>query len=281
MIVDPNEFLFPAVAVPHTRFTAKHVFMMATINGAIKSGKTSLRILEVGSWLGASTLLWSESILRFGNEAIARNSSILAVDSWNPILSSEDLAFENYRTFVNAAKNDVAYNIFAHNATLGAKRFGVKIDWIRGRSEDVIQDLDTASFDIAYLDAGHYYDDVLTDIALTKDLVKVGGTICGDDLNLLMDQVDLEAARAGRNRDVIQDPKTGCCYHPGVTLAVGESFPAVGSCAGFWSVRKASDDVYLPSDLAFDGIFIPSFLSDEDARFFSDYLSAPREQPEG
>jgi len=48
-----DEFFFPEAANPHTDFGAKHAFIMATINSEISAGKTSFRILEIGSWLGA------------------------------------------------------------------------------------------------------------------------------------------------------------------------------------------------------------------------------------
>ena len=262
-------FRFPSEAVPHTQFSAKHALIMATVNGAVKSGLTSLRILEVGSWLGASTLLWAESILRFGGEAMARRSSILAVDSWSPVLSQDDLSIEQYRIFVDASKNDAAYNTFVHNATLGTKSFGVPIQWERGQSRDVIPRLGDQTFDIIYIDAGHYYDEVATDIALTKGLLRIGGTMCGDDLNLSQDQVDQDTLMASTARDFIVDPKTGSHYHPGVTLAVGEAFPTVAAVSGgFWSVCKTSDDVFVPNKPRFDGIFLPSFLSNEDAKLF-------------
>ncbi len=273
MTVDPNAFLFPPGAVPHTRFTAKHGFIMATVNRAIRNGATSLQILEVGSWLGASTLLWSESIRHFGGAEIAGNSRVLAVDSWNPVLSSDDLMFEEYQEFAKAAKNDLAYNIFQHNAKLGTKLFGVKIDSIRGMSEDILPDIAPESCDIAYVDGSHYYDDVVYDIRLVKPIVKAGGTICGDDLNLKMEQVDAEVAMANGNRDCIVDEKTGLWYHPGVTRAVHESFPDVGALGGFWTVTKMSDDIFVPNEVRFDGIFVPSFLDRDDKVFFCDTIN--------
>ena len=274
-----DKFFFPEAANPHTDFGAKHAFMMATINSEINAGKTSFRILEIGSWLGASTLLWAESIRQFGNDDIVKNSKIISVDSWNPIFCSDDMEFPSYKKFVGAAKDDVAYKIFCHNACLGSRKFGVTIDHIRGRSDDVLPDICHDTFDIAYIDAGHYYDDVIVDIAFAKDLVASGGIICGDDLNIRLDQADLEVVRANANRDYIYDRKSGGYYHPGVTLAVGESFPAVGACGGFWSVRKVSDQVYLPSEIAFNGIFIPSFLGDNDQKSFVEIINTYRNSP--
>ena len=273
MTADPNRFLFPSNAVPHTRFTAKHGFIMATVNKAIRNGATSLRILEVGSWLGASTLLWGESIRYFGGEHIARNSRILAIDSWRPILSSEDLKFEEYQDFANAAKNDFAYNIFLHNAKLGSKMYGVEIESIRGSSEDILPSLERSSHDIVYIDASHYYDDVIYDINEAKTIVRNGGIICGDDLNLELSQVDAEITATNGNRDCIIDERSGQWYHPGVTRAVGESFPEVGCLGGFWTVAKLSDTAFAPNEVRFDGLFVPSFLSPEDQTFFCDTVN--------
>ena len=263
-----DEFFFPENSNPHTGFRVKHALMMATINSEIMAGKTSLRILEIGSWLGASALLWAESIRQFGNDGIVKNSRIIAVDSWNPILSSEDLEHQHYREFVAAAKDDRAYKIFCHNAELGSRRYGVPIDHIKGRSEEILPDLPPNTFDIVYVDAGHYYDDVIVDIEYAKNLVVDGGIICGDDLNLILSDTDLEVTKANANRDYIRDKKSGWNYHPGVTLAVGESFPVVGTADSFWSVRKVSDQVYLPSEMGFNGFFMPSFLSHDAQKSF-------------
>jgi len=189
------------------------------------------------------------------------------------------MEFPPYKKFVGAAKDDVAYRIFCHNSSLGSRRFGVAIDHIRGRSEDVLPDICHNTFDLAYVDAGHYYDDVVVDISLAKNIVARGGVICGDDLNLRLDQADLEVTRANANRDYIRDRKSGGYYHPGVTLAVGESFPAVGTRGGFWSVRKVSDLVYLPSEIAFNGFFIPSFLGYNDQKSFIEIINTYRNSP--
>ncbi|RAU21803.1 hypothetical protein CU669_10880 [Paramagnetospirillum kuznetsovii] len=265
-----ERFLFPPDVVPHTHFLPKHAFIMATVNGALKSGNASLRIAEIGSWLGASTLLWSESILRFGGPQAAAGSSVLSIDSWNPILSSEDLQSAKYQFFANAAKNDVAYNIYLHNAKAGSEAYGVPIDHIRGVSEDTLPGLGEDVFDIVYVDAGHYYDDASIDIAHAKRMTRIGGIICGDDLNLLMEEVDIPTARANANRDLVEDPRTGKFFHPGVTLAVGEAFDAVGTCGGFWAVRKTATDAFTAQEVRFDGLFIPSFLTEADQALFCD-----------
>lgn len=271
--MNDDAFMFPSDVLPHTGFGPKHIFMMAAVSRALAAGKAGLRILEVGAWVGASTLLWCEAIRRFGGPEIAAQSSVLVIDSWAPILSSEDLAFGKYRQFVNAAKDDLAYNIFCHNARIGAGRYGVAIDHRRGRSDEILPDLPSEAFDIVFVDAGHYYDDVAFDVAEAKRLVQTGGVVCGDDLNLWIDQIDVPAATAASNRDIILDPRSGAYHHPGVTLAVGEAFAAVGMCGGFWSADKITAVSFAPTPIRFERAFLPSFLAEAEQAEFRDNVT--------
>jgi predicted O-methyltransferase YrrM len=50
-----------------------------------------------------------------------------------------------------------------------------------GFSRDVLRKLPTNSFDIVYIDGSHTADDVLTDIVLSWDLLRVGGVLILDD----------------------------------------------------------------------------------------------------
>ena len=83
----------------------------------------------------------------------------------------------------------------------------------------------------------------------------------------------MEVLLANKNRDTILNPRTGFYFHPGVTLAVGESFPEVGACGGFWSVKKTADNGFVPSDVRLNGMFTPSFLSDKDKASFRELMA--------
>ena len=70
-------------------------------------------------------------------------------------------------------------------------------------------------------------------------MVKDGGIICGDDLELQADQVDIDFARSNENIDYIEDPNTGQHYHPGVTMAVNDTIGNVSNYFGYWMVKKS------------------------------------------
>ena len=69
-------------------------------------------------------------------------------------------------------------------------------------------------------------------------MVRSGGILCGDDLELQADECDIEFARMHQTVDFVLDPRTGKHYHPGVTLAVDEAFGRVTCFDGFWAMQK-------------------------------------------
>ena len=95
-------------------------------------------------------------------------------------------------------------------------------------------------YDIIFIDGSHHYLDVFNDITESERLLRSGGIICGDDLELLLKQCDQEFAKMNTQSDYIKDPRSGKYFHPGVTLAVGEFFGDVSSFSGFWPMRLTS-----------------------------------------
>ena len=63
-------------------------------------------------------------------------------------------------------------------------------------------------------------------------MIEDGGIICGDDLNLQLNEVDKKIANINKNKDFIQDPNTKK-LSPVVTIAVDEFFGKVNSWAVF------------------------------------------------
>ena len=93
-------------------------------------------------------------------------------------------------------------------------------------------------YDIIFIDADHTYNAVSKDIRNSISMIEDGGIICGDDLNLQLNEVDKKIANINKNKDFIQDPNTKKNYHPGVTIAVDEFFGKVNSWGGFWAIQK-------------------------------------------
>ncbi len=274
----PDQFFFPTKLVPHTEFGPRHAAMMATVRAAL-ARNSALHILEIGAWCGASAMLWAESIARYGDAAQIAASSITCVDAWKPYFTATDLEDEKYRMFEQATRNDVIYRTFCHNAKVAQARWGVRVDHIRGLSEDVYPDLEPGHFNLIYIDGSHYFDDVRFDMDNAKALAPIGGMICGDDLEAELHEVDGENLRAHLNNDFIRDPKSGTKYHPGVTLAMAESFSAVTSHYGYWITRKIADESFGPEEISPGRYFMPSFLSLFEQNYFVANMASIGEPP--
>jgi predicted O-methyltransferase YrrM len=234
----------------------RHLWLTAAVSLFAARG-TGLRILEVGSWMGASVLTWAAAIDRF----IAGEGEILSVDTWAPYLAADDINVDGaYHAMDRAAAIDLAYAVFRHNAACVPKK--VRVDHLRGRSKDVLPMLRDRAFDIVYIDGSHYYPDVVTDLAEGRRLVAEGGLLCGDDLEQQLTEVDEAYLRDNIDRDAVVDPKNRKPYHPGVTLAVAEAMGPVSSYTGFWAMRREGEG-FVPVDLAGASPFLPAHFGEE------------------
>jgi predicted O-methyltransferase YrrM len=186
--------------------------------------------LEIGSYAGSSLLTWSNAAENF----LAGECHIVCVDPWGE--SGADLYNP---TMKKNLESDRAYEVFCHNASLS--RENVRVTPIRGSSHDILPTFKNNTFDLIYIDGSHQYADVLSDIVESAKLLKNGGIICGDDLELQLFQCDQEFVENNKTADFIKETKSGESFHPGVTLAVAEYFGDVSNFAGFWVMRKISD----------------------------------------
>lgn len=121
------------------------------------NGKT---IAEVGSWKGRSTNAFAT-----GN----KDGKVFCIDTW---AGSEDL-----RDDTNwMAKREDVYAVFCENT----KQF-TNITPIRKTSVEAAVDFEDNSLDLVFIDAGHTYKDVVSDIDAWLPKVKKGGIISGHD----------------------------------------------------------------------------------------------------
>jgi predicted O-methyltransferase YrrM len=234
----------------------RHVWQTGAVS-LMKDAPHPLRILEVGSWAGHSTLTWAEAVGKF-----ERDGSILCVDPWGRYIAAEDLksAIGAYQAMDAAVDLDLIYTLFLHNIAFADRR--ARVDHLRGRFDQVAPYLGDAQFDIVYIDGSHYYADVAHDVAAAKRLVRDGGLICGDDLEYQLADVDAAFVRANIARDYVIDPK-GRGMHPGVTLAVAEALGPVANYSGFWIMRREGD-AFRRVLLHQAQVFIPSHLREQD-----------------
>jgi len=215
----------------------RHIFMMSTIWYLTQhKKKPNIQVLEIGSWVGASALSWAQG-LKLHNDV---NGTITCIDAWKPFFDRATQTADYVQKMEMALSTETAYQLFSHNISTLPK--SITCQHLRGQSDNLLPLLNDNTFDVIFIDGDHAYTPVLKDIKNSLRLVKDGGIICGDDLNLQLLKVDKENTLKHAEDDFIKDPKTGRNYHPGVTLAVAEVFGEVSMWGGFWAMQKWGDE---------------------------------------
>lgn len=192
-----------------------------------------IEILEVGSWAGGSAVTLAATLKQLG-----RTGQLTCIDIWESYFNLEVDSEPTYVEMNQAAQDKQVFQLFLHN--LRAADVSDMVDYKIGRSRDVLPTITEESFHIIYIDGSHIYEDVKSDIANAKPLLKSGGILCGDDLELSRSDVDELSHLNSLNlkKDYVSDQKTGRYYHPGVTEAVAVEFGTVSSWEGIWAVKK-------------------------------------------
>jgi hypothetical protein len=190
------------------------------------------QVLEVGSWAGGSAIIWGKALVedkRAGNR-------LVCVDPWKFYATPSDLSLGT-RLMKSGFKNDGIYRLFRHNTR--CSQIQDNLIELRGASAEILPMLAPNQFQLVYVDGNHSYRFVKEDLKASGVLVADGGILCGDDLELQMEEIDVAFARAAGDKDFIRDPKLEKWFHPGVALGVGEYFGRrVSQKCGFWAMRK-------------------------------------------
>lgn len=198
-----------------------------------KPEASKVRVLEIGAYAGASAILWAQALKRHR----VGDAKVISVDPWDRYLNLENNDRLRYRMMNRALAEGKIFRLFHDNI----KAAGVAdvCTPIKGRSVDVMERLEKESFDLIYIDGDHHLDAVREDIRKALPLLKDGGILCGDDLEMQLADIDPDYGRRHVDRDMVVDPLTGVAYHPGVTIAVAEFFGRRIACyEGYWAVRK-------------------------------------------
>lgn len=218
----------------------RHPGMSATVSLQARANHR-LQILEIGSYAGFSALTWAQSMEEFSPEG----GELLCVDPWTAFIDGADV--EKVRSSLGAdapwafdSSMDDIYDLFLHNISFGRSK-KVSIRHFRSPGLEAMGYLRDEYFDIVYVDGRHVYKDVLADLQAASRLVRMGGFLCGDDLEKQLHEVDADAARANIDNHLAQDPKTKGNFHVGVTLAVADFFGGeVTNFGGFFVMRRTA-----------------------------------------
>jgi predicted O-methyltransferase YrrM len=211
--------------------------MSATIHKLVElTGGRRLQVLEVGSYAGFSALTWAASLESF----CPNGGDILCVDPWAAYVDDKvrppDVG--QWAIMHDERSMDDIYNLFRHNIGT-AQSAKVSLNHFRAAGSAALPFLRHGYFDVVYIDGSHLYAPVLSDLKMGQDLVREGGFICGDDLEMQLHEVDQATTREHRERHYIKDPRTGKAHHPGVTVAVAEFFGGpVSAYEGYFYMQK-------------------------------------------
>jgi len=212
------------------------IYLMGTIWYLSQKCKHNhVQVLEIGSWCGASTLTWGESIEKYFNS----NGSITCVDAWVPYIDLGVNPTEDIQMIDNALRKNEVFDVFKHNIQFLTNSIEIKIH--KGWSQDILPSLEKETYDLVYIDGDHKYDIVVSDIKNAVPLLRNGGIMCGDDLELQLHECEPSISNINQNVDRLYNEALDTYYHPGVTQAVGEYFGAISSWAGYWAVEKCDN----------------------------------------
>lgn len=228
--------------------------LLADLTRYVLRGKDPVRILEIGSWAGASAITFG-TIIR---ELEISDSRIICIDQWKKTFAAEDSSLHHKNMNTAIARGEIE-EVFHHNVKVCGLADMVEVK--KASSREVLPELESAAFDLVYIDGSHEREDVLFDLQQAKRLIRNGGVICGDDLELMKNQIDPDTHNVAldKNTDFVVDPRTGVSYHPGVTEAIAEMFDGVWREYGLWCVGRSGDQWSIPDFLA-GSLEIPTHL---------------------
>jgi len=197
--------------------------------------KEGIKVLEIGAWLGRTTILFMELIQGYG--------SLYVVDNWH------GTDFWNHE--VESAKVFDYFYLYCIN--IKEKGFYEDVKIINMSSSQACEIVKDDFFDIIFLDADHRYQSVKSDIFNWYPKLKEGGLFIGHDCEIIFSRLDEHIQQIilnPKNEDVdfITFPSTNNInghggLHPGVIRAIHEIFKdnvVTNKNSSVWSIRKDS-----------------------------------------
>jgi|CXWL01.1.fsa_nt_gi predicted O-methyltransferase YrrM len=231
----------------------RYALLAAVVKYALR-GKENVRLLEIGSWAGASAITLGASIRQLG----IPDSAIICIDPWEQYFVQEDRGL-HYKIMNLGVATGATQTLFHHN--IRTCELQGMIEVVKAASREALPKFDDRSFNLIYVDGSHKKEDVLYDVEQAKRLVSEGGVICGDDLELVKSQIDPSGHidALGRDVDFVLDQRSGVSYHPGVTEALAVAFGDVWHEKGLWCVERSEQGWSAPV-LQVDDLDIPVHL---------------------
>jgi hypothetical protein len=133
----------------------------------VEKASDGAHFVEVGPWLGKSTIFMAVEIANSGKKI-----QFDTIDWWRGS-PNEGWSVEGSKY----KKEDVAYRIFLDNIRTCKDYINVK----RGSSFDIVKEYKDSSLDFVFIDSDHSYDCVKSEIINWWPKVKQGGILAGHD----------------------------------------------------------------------------------------------------
>lgn len=205
------------------------------IKGELREG---IKVLEIGAWLGRTTMLFMELIRGVGTLYVVDNWH--GTDFWGePWTRNESYKnFDYFYTFcVNIKENGIYDDVKILNMS-------------SSQASELIKD---EFFDVIFLDADYRYRSVKSDIINWYPKLKSGGLFIGHDCEIVFSDLDKDIQEImldPKNEDVdfLRIPHSNFNshpgLHPGIIRAVHKLFEdhvATNRNSSIWSVRKETN----------------------------------------
>ena len=194
--------------------------------------RPSAKYLEVGNWLGDSTLTLAEV-------AKAHLGTLYCVDWWKgnvgtdleDIASHEDIFSLFWQRICEAGYEDVVVPI-------------------RGSSDAAAEILKDQAFDLVFIDGDHRFEQTTKDIRNYAPFIKAdGGILCGHDCEGYISDFDERFLIEGKDKDCHET------VHCGVVLAVGATFADYAINHSIWSLMShPGERTWLPTEVDCKGL---------------------------
>ena len=197
-----------------------------------KIDKNFIKILEIGVYCGQTTLNISKELKK--NK---KNFEITCLDIWDEFENTANTNSFTHNKLVEVLKNSSVYNLFLHN--LKVNNISDKCRIIKKKSNDYLATINK-KFDLIIIDGSHLYEEVISDLENSKKIIENKGFIIGDDYEIKyqdLSNIDLKEI-CQKRLDVFYDKHTKIRFHPGVTLAVFNTFGNLNVINGLFCVQK-------------------------------------------
>lgn len=128
---------------------------------------TGGRVLEIGSYLGASTTA-------IGHAILGRGIELYCLDCWHDYQAQ---GFFGHTLAGTGATDQSIFSRFQANTSF----LGEQLRILKGTSAQFRSFLPASFFDLIFIDAAHDYESVKEDIRIAFKAIAPGGIICGHD----------------------------------------------------------------------------------------------------